>query len=261
MATQPLVQAEQVRTKSEGRGWTLAFRIAFRFFFVYLGLSCLTTQVLPNLFPIPKIAFPNLATLAPIRQTVLWTAKHVFQVSSLVYQGTGSGDKTFDWVLAFCVLSIAVCAAGVWSVLDRKREEYIVLHKWFHLFLRFAVSSEMLLYGMVKVIPLQMPFPFLTRLVEPFGNFSPMGVLWYSIGASPGYEMFAGCAEMLGGILLIFPRTTTLGALVCLADATETFMLNMTYDVPVKLLSFHLILMSLTLLAPELSRMARFFFS
>jgi hypothetical protein len=73
--------------------------------------------------------------------------------------------------------------------------------------------------------------------------------------------MFAGCAEMLGGILLIFPRTTTLGALVCLADATETFTLNVTYDVPVKLLSFHLILMSLTLLAPELSRMARFFFS
>ena len=159
------------------------------------------------------------------------------------------------------MLSIAVFATGVWSGIDRKRENYIALHKWFHLFLRFAVGSEMLLYGMVKVVPLQMPFPFLTRLVEPFGNFSPMGVLWYSIGASPGYEMFIGSAEMLGGILLFFPRTTTFGALVCLADATEVFMLNMTYDVPVKLFSFHLILMSLVLLAPELPRLASFFFS
>ena len=76
-----------------------------------------------------------------------------------------------------------------------------------------------------------------------------MGVLWSSIGSSPAYESFAGCAELLGGILLIVPRTTTLGALVCLADMTQVFMLNMTYDVPVKLLSFHLILLSLFLLA------------
>src|SRR5215472_16664729 len=262
MATQPQAQAERVRIESKRPGWDCASRIAFRFCFLYLGLFCLTTQVLPGLFPIPNIDVPDLATVAPIRQTVFWTAAHVFHVStSLVYTGSGSGDKTFDWILAFCVLSIAVFATGVWSGIDRKRENYIALHKWFHLFLRFAVGSEMLLYGMVKVVPLQMPFPFLTRLVEPFGNFSPMGVLWYSIGASPGYEMFIGSAEMLGGILLFIPRTTTFGALVCLADATEVFMLNMTYDVPVKLFSFHLILMSLVLLAPELPRLASFFFS
>ncbi len=64
---------------------------------------------------------------------------------------------------------------------------------------------------------------------------------------------------MLGGILLIFPRTTMLGALVCLADATEVFILNMTYDTPVKLLSFHMILLSLFLLAPEAKRLASMF--
>src|SRR5262249_26025686 len=74
-----------------------------------------------------------------------------------------------------------------------------------------------------------------------------------------GYQRFAGGAELLGGILLIFPRTTTLGALVCLADMIQVFMLNMTYDVPVKLLSFHLILLSLFLLAPDLKRLTNFF--
>jgi hypothetical protein len=38
-------------------------------------------------------------------------------------------------------------------------------------------------------------------------------------------------------------------------------MLNMTYDVPVKLLSLHLILLSLVLLVPDFSRLVRFFFS
>jgi hypothetical protein len=87
-----------------------------------------------------------------------------------------------------------------------------------------------------------------------------MGVLWSSIGASPGYEVFAGCAELLGGVLLIIPRTATLGAFVCLADMTQVFMLNMTYDVPVKLLSFHLLLISVVLLAPDFQRLADFFF-
>jgi len=88
-----------------------------------------------------------------------------------------------------------------------------------------------------------------------------MATLWSSVGASPAYEIFAGSAETLGGILILIPRTATLGALVCLADLTQVFVLNMTYDVPVKLLSFHLILFSLFLLAPEAGRLFSFFFS
>jgi uncharacterized membrane protein YphA (DoxX/SURF4 family) len=240
--------------------WSVARLIAFRFGFVYLGLFCLGAQIVGGLFPIPKVEIPDLAALWPMRQIVFWTAAHVFHVTKpLVYEGSGSGDKTFDWVLAFCFLVIAAVATCVWSVLDRRRENYDTLYKWFRLFIRFALATELFLYGMDKLIPLQMPFPQLTRLLEPYHDFSPMGVLWYSIGASPAYEMFAGSAELLGGILLIFPRTTTLGALVAMADMTQVFMLNMTYDVPVKLFSFHLLLMSVILLAPEFERLADFF--
>jgi uncharacterized membrane protein YphA (DoxX/SURF4 family) len=252
---------EQLDAEPAVARWSAARRVAFRFCFVYFGLFCLGQQILGGLFPIPKVEFPDLAALWPMRQIVFWTAAHVFHVTqTLVYKGSGSGDKTFDWVLSFCLLVIAVAATCVWSLLDRRRENYDTLYKWFRLFLRFALATELILYGMDKVIPLQMPFPQLTRLLEPFHDFSPMGVLWYSIGASPSYEMFAGSAEVLGGLLLIFPRTTTLGALVALADMTQVFMLNMTYDVPVKLFSFHLLLMAVFLLAPEFERLADFFF-
>jgi hypothetical protein len=73
--------------------------------------------------------------------------------------------------------------------------------------------------------------------------------------------MFTGFAETLGGILLLTPRTTTLGALVCLVDMIQVFTLNMTYDVPVKLFSFHLLLFSLFLLAPDARRLINFFFT
>jgi uncharacterized membrane protein YphA (DoxX/SURF4 family) len=127
--------------------------------------------------------------------------------------------------------------------------------------LRFMLASQMFAYGLDKLVPLQMPFPDLMRLLEPYGNFSPMSVLWYSVGASPSYEMFTGFAETLGGILLLTPRTTTLGALVCLVDMIQVFTLNMTYDVPVKLFSFHLLLFSLFLLAPDARRLINFFFT
>lgn len=196
-----------------------------------------------------------------MRQLVYWTAAHVFHVKTqLVNSGSGSGDKTWDWVLAFCLLVISLAATLIWSALDRNRPNYVTLHKWFRLGLRFALASQMLSYGLSKAVPLQMPFPYLNRLLEPYGHRSPMGVLWDSIGSSPGYEMFAGCAELFGGILLFFPRTTLFGALVCLADMVQVFMLNMTYDVPVKLFSFHLIVMSLVLLAPEFPRLVKFFF-
>ena len=39
---------------------------------------------------------------------------------------------------------------------------------------------------------------------------------------------------------------------------TQIFVLNMTYDVPVKLFSFHLMVMSLVLLAPDARRLFNF---
>ncbi len=261
MSTRDTQLQAELQLEPQIRQWSVATQIAFRFCFVYFGLYCLLTQILTSLVPLPNVDTPDPSLLWPIRQITFWTAAHVFRVTTpLVYTASGSGDKAFDWVLVFCMLVVATLATLVWSVLDRKRGNYCALYKWFRLVLRFCLAGQMLVYGWAKAVPLQMPFPYLNKLVEPFGNFSPMGVLWASIGSAPAYEIFAGCAEMLGGILLIIPRTTTLGALVCLADMVQVFSLNMTYDVPVKLLSFHLILMSLFLLAPDLQRLINLFF-
>ena len=257
MSTQGVqLQVGQSDVAQQGAKWSLGARLAFRFCFVYFGLFCLLTQISMPL----HIDIPDPSTLWPFRQIVIWTATHVFHVAGpLVYTG-GSGDRTFDWVLQFCMLAVALLVTALWSVLDRNRPNYATAYKWFRLFIRFALAGQMLRYGWEKAVPLQMPFPDLYTLMEPYGNLSPMGVLWASIGASPAYEIFAGCAEILGGILLILPRTTMLGALVCLADMTQVFMLNMTYDVPVKLFSFHLILRSLFLLAPDIRRLLDLFF-
>ena len=108
---------------------------------------------------------------------------------------------------------IALITTAVWSLISR-RESHPLAYSRFRLLMRFALGATMVRYGLGKVIPMQMPTVFLSRLVEPFGNFSPMGVLWTSIGSSPAYESFTGTVELLGGVLmaliLIAPYTGNL---------------------------------------------------
>jgi len=249
----------ELREEELAPRWSGTKRFAFRFCFLYFSLYCFYTQISVALISIPNMELGDPSAYWPMRQIVFWLGAHLFRAKlPLVYSGSGSGDKTFDWVMNFFLLVLSAVAAAVWSAIDRRRLNYVTLHKWFRLFLRFALASQMFGYGLDKVIPLQMPFPFLTRLVEPFGNFSPMGVLWQSVGASKAFEIYAGSAETMAGIFLIFPRTTMLGALIAMADMVHVFMLNMTYDVPVKLFSFNLILMSLFLIAPDMERLCNF---
>jgi hypothetical protein len=110
---------------------------------------------------------------------------------------------------------------------------------------------------MTKVIPSQMPPPRPQTLLQPVGDLSPMGLLWLSMGAAPAYQAFAGAAETLAGLLILWRRTATLGALLAAGVMANVVMLNLCYDVPVKLFSSHLLLIALLLVAPELPRLWR----
>jgi hypothetical protein len=112
---------------------------------------------------------------------------------------------------------------------------------------------------MVKVIPTQFPAPSLITLVAPVGNLSLQGLLWTTTGASTPYQIFTGIVEVAAGLLLLLPRTTLLGAILCLLSMVHVFILNMTYDVGVKILSLHLVLMSLVLIAPDFGRLSNIF--
>src|SRR5262249_15206059 len=85
---------------------------------------------------------------------------------------------------------------------------------------------------------------------------SPMGLLWTFMGFSKPYTVFAGLSETIGGVLLFFRRTATLGAMILVAVIGNIVLMNFSYDVPVKIFSSNLLLMALFLLAPDLSRIA-----
>jgi hypothetical protein len=256
LMTEVAAAPESLTDSTSDAPWSVPVRIGFRFAVIYFTLYVCLTQMLQGLIPLPVGGLPDLTYWGPSTTLFSWVARHVFGVTGSFVAGvTGSGDRTLDYVQAFCLLVVAAAGTIVWSALTRRRE-HRGAQKWIWIFLRFALATTLISYGIVKAVPLQMPAPGLTRLLERYADLSPMGVLWASVGASRSYEITVGCMELAGGILLFVPRLWMLGALVALVDMGEVFTLNMTYDVPVKLFSFQLILMALFLLAPEMRRLA-----
>jgi hypothetical protein len=237
------------------RRWHPLTRLAFRFSFAYL--------LLLNL-PFPLNAFPFLEkVLEPYN--AFWSAI-VTRIGRFALNRevdtvfNGSGDRTYDFLLVACLFVSAVVVTIVWSFLDRRRQSYPTLYRWLHVYVRFALGTIMIGYGAFKVISSQFAPPSLDRLMQPFGEASPMGLLWTFMGASEPYTIFVGVAEMLSGILLFPRRTSALGALMSVGVLSNVVALNFSYDVPVKLFSSHLLAMALFVLIPDVRRLANVFF-
>lgn len=236
--------------------WNVGLKIAFRFAFSYFVLYC---------FPFPLGSLPYTNKLSQWyelgwHKIVPWVAAHLLKLGQPVtIFSNGSGDTTYDYVKVLCFLVIAAVATIVWSVLDRKRTSYTQLHHWLRLYIKLTLGATLLAYGGYKVVPSQFPPPWQWRYLQTYGESSPMGILWTFMGASKSYTIFAGAVEMLGGILLFVPKLATLGALLGIGAMTNVFILNMSYDVPVKLYSFHLLVFSLFLVLPEMRRLSQFF--
>lgn len=242
--------------------WPEVTKIAFRFCFLYFGLFCLLfAQITFAFLGIVGHWLPERAVMwqmTALGPAVSWVGRHVFGIEAVLHQDSGSGDQAAIWVLVFCLLVVAIVGAAVWSWLDRRRPDYARLSAWFLTFVRLCVAGQMLFYGFAKLVPTQMPAPSLTALLRPYGEFSPASVLWLQVGSSYPYEMALGAVEVLAGLLLFLPRTGTLGSLLAVVSMVQVFLLNMTFDVPVKILSGHLLLMGLVLLAPQYRRLADF---
>ena len=239
-------------------GWSPLTRILFRFCVVYFSLYCLLITPIPLALLgvigrwIPGLDGPWGAVVTdPVTG---WVGTTLFGVDAVLHKDSGAGDQTAIWVLVFCILVVAVVAAAVWTVVDR-RTAYPRLLAWFTLFLRLCLGGQMLSFGLAKLIPNQMPGPTLAQLLQPYGSFSPMSVMWLQVGSSPAYEMALGAVEVAAGLLLFVPRTAVLGAAVSLASTAQILLMNLTFDIPEKLLSSHLLLISLVLLAPHLRRL------
>jgi uncharacterized membrane protein YphA (DoxX/SURF4 family) len=234
--------------------WSVPRRVAFRFG-VVAGIL--------YLFPFPLgVLIPKTEWLAellskPWDWLVPWFAETIgLETPQKVM--TGSGDTLWTWVVTLLVVILAAIGAVVWSVIDRKRLAYPRLQAAAIVALRYFLAAMMLSYGVAKLVEGgQFSTPWLGRYDQTYGDSSPMGLLWTFMGHSQPYSMFGGIAETVGGLLLLWRRTSVIGALACAAVMTNVVMLNFCYDVPVKLFSSQLLLCAVLIGLPHAHRVSK----
>jgi hypothetical protein len=236
--------------------WTETQKILFRFFAVYF---------LVYIFPFPVGFIPFTETLNTWYTSIWdalvpWAGKYILHVNyPITIKPNGSGDTTYNYVQLFLYAIIAIIAAVIWSLADRKRKDYSLLLYWLMVYVRYYLAFTMMSYGFYKIIKTQFPFPYY-NLTQTYGQSSPMGLLWNFMGYSKAFNMFTGLAEAIGGFLLLFRKTTTFGALVCMTVLSNVVAMNFCYDVPVKLFSSTLLSMAIFIAVPDIHRLIDFFF-
>jgi hypothetical protein len=230
--------------------------MSFRFFFLLFGLF---------LFPFPLSVIPGIdIIMEPYNNFLTWLIGLVGNgmlgiEDELKMKVTGSGDQLYDWVMYGMFLGMAVIGALIWTILDRKRKAYQQLQQWFLVILAYYLAHYMFVYGIIKLFYLQFGPPNMERLFQDMGQISPMRLLWTFMGFSKTYVVFSGLSETIAGVLLLFRRTRTLGGLVAFGVMLNVFMMNMSYDVPVKLFSFQLMIMGLYIALIDYRRLINFF--
>jgi hypothetical protein len=236
--------------------WPLWKKVLFRFFFIYLVLLIAPWSALGA---IPGAEFIT-HYFDDFNDWIIRTANKSFlHIRSELVPTGASGDTSWGWAEQWLYTILAALGCLIWSVLDRKRSNYSRLNYWNCLFIRFSLSSILFGYGISKLLILQMPFPSLSRLATPLGNYTPMRFFWLLMGYSQPYEFFSGVMEVVAALFLVYRRTATLGTILAFVVFVNIAMLNLSYDICVKLFSIQLVVNCVYLLANEKDRLLNFF--
>ncbi|WP_265427211.1 hypothetical protein [Chryseobacterium sp. YIM B08800] len=131
---------------------------------------------------------------------------------------------------------------------------FVIKKKWTKHFLLITeyvcviyISVILIKYGVDKIFKAQFPTPEPNILFTRFGNLDKDILFWSTIGTSKIYNIIMGSIEFFSGALLLFKRSRFLGSLLAIISFSQILIINISFDISVKLFSLILLLMSLFL--------------
>lgn len=230
--------------------WTSGQKIAFRIAFIFFI----------------SISIPNSVEWYDTVIHIDWTRLHYRDLYDIARFGSGInifGNRLFgstllgyaNWIIT---LLISVLGGLVWTVIVRRRgterKEYRTLYYWLRVVVRYRAGIGIIGFGFTKLLPVQMPYPGYGLLNTNFGDMTAQKIFWLSVGIVPWYQVFAGVVEVLAGTLLLFRRTTTLGAILLFGALGDIVYVNFAYDGGVHVYSSYFVLLAAFLLVDDLPK-------
>lgn len=170
-------------------------------------------------------------------------------------------DSKYDYSRFLLITFLAIFGAVFWMFIDSKIESNYNsrLKTLTRTILRYHLGLTLIIYGLSKVFMLQFGEMDLDKLESTVGSSNGMGFLWTFMSYSKFYTMSAGWVEVIGGVLLLFRRTTFIGTIIIFISMVNVVLIDIGYDVRVKMFAIHLLLMTILLMSNDINRIINFF--
>ncbi|SEN31307.1 hypothetical protein SAMN05216436_11485 [bacterium A37T11] len=150
---------------------------------------------------------------------------------------------------------VAIILATVWRFYDKNKREYNKLYYWLRVIVRYRLAIGLIAYGFVKFFPLQVPYPSLSNLHTNYGDFYAWKIYYHTLGIVPKYESFLGFVEIAASVLLVFRKTSTIGAGIIIGFLGNVVIVNFAYDIGDHVYSSYLLLLALLVFAYDAPRL------
>lgn len=210
-------------------------------------------------FSYPYYFLPDMGkkTHFVFEKVVTFLAEQVFYLSK-PYTLELISDSTGLYLHCFFLLLISFPLAlyrlsKVFGNLAKSIKEFILS------FFRYYLSLSLLIYGAAKLFKWQFYLPEPNTLYTPLGDLPKDLLFWSTMGMSHTYTVFSGIVELIPAVLLLFRRTYLLGALISFAVMLNVVMLNISFDISVKIYATFLCWLSLFLCLPYVKGLYSFF--
>ena len=230
-----------------------AKKIAHRITIIFVGLFILTLpfshDILPN---IGEYFHPFFAKLAK------WVGDNIFHIST-TYTHELLSDSTGLYIHTFNLLIISIIGGLIWGFFDKQQTYFAKIQTGFYVFISYYLSFYLLHYGFHKIFKTQFYLPEPNTLFTNVGEMTPDILYWTTLGSSYMYSVFTGFLEVIPAVLLWFKSTRLLGACIALGVLVNVFMINMGFDISVKIFSGFLCFLAALLVLPYLPNLYRFF--
>ncbi|WP_027395828.1 DoxX family protein [Aquimarina latercula] len=170
-------------------------------------------------------------------------------------------DSKYDYSRFLLITVLSIIGTIAWILIDTKfKLNYNQKLKTLtRTILRYHIGLTLIIYGLAKVFMLQFGEMDLDRLENTIGNHNGMSYLWTFMSYSKFYTMTTGWVEVIGGVLLLFRRSTFIGAFILFIAMINVVIIDIGYDVRVKMFAIHLLVMTVLLISNDLKRMINFF--
>jgi hypothetical protein len=162
-------------------------------------------------------------------------------------------------LLPFLTTAGSLVYALIWQV--RKTKSHTIYQFWQAL-IRYGVAFDLAEFGWSKICHLQLVMPA-SKLDLPYRSFTPSDLFWYFFSHSYLFGCIIAGLQIIGALLLLYRRTTLVGAFILLPVLANILLMDIFYDIGASVVEHASIMTAgvLYFLFINFDRLKQFFFA